>query len=126
MFDLAERGDFGGSPLSEGMEERVVVVVVGEWEVNLELARDAGGERGRSLLCFMWGLSLRMKDERRSRRGGEREESGRASTSGVEGWVGRRAGEEGCCCGWGMWWLRKRLRSWRGPCLAGEEEWGGE
>lgn len=119
VFDLGERGDLGGRPESEGAEERVVSVAVGEWEVNLELLRDAGGERGRSLLCFMWGLSLRMKEERRSRRGGD---SGTARTSGVETWVG----EWGWCCGWGMWWLRKRLRSWRGPCLAGEEEWAGD
>lgn len=29
-----------------------------------------------------------------------------------------RAGGGGWFCEWGIWWLRKRFRSWSGPCLA--------
>lgn len=50
-----------------------------------------------SLLCLM---SLRMKEDMRSRLGGTEREG---------------AGSEGSGWGWGIWWWRKRLRSWRGP-----------
>lgn len=91
---------------------------VGDLEPALELRRDEREREGvRSLLCLIAGgslsLSLRMRDERKEALGGE--------VTGTSGGVGVRVGGEGLCVageGWlGMWWLRKRLRSWRGPCF---------